>query len=255
MDQLVPWSAGGGAVESLPGGVWRLSVPAGAAGQYRLAQLDDTQKRSRRDFNWQPPCSLELRARVSEPDLPGTWGFGLWNDPFTASLGLGGGTRKLPVLPDAAWFFHASSANWLSLRDDLPANDFLAATFASRKVTPLLLAPAVLSAPLLFWSVTARWIRRMARSWIQEDSTSLNFDLTVWHSYRLDWSASLVNFQVDGRTVLETSTVPRGKLGLVIWIDNQYAAFTPQGRLAYGTQANPQPAWLEIEGLRTAYGS
>jgi len=255
MNQLVPWSAGGGVVESLPDGGQRLSIPAGPSGQYRLAQLDDTQNRTRQNFLWQARCTLELRARVSAADLPGTWGFGLWNDPFTASLGLGGGTRKLPALPDAAWFFHASADNWLSLRDNLPANGFLAATFSSRKVSPLLLAPAVLAAPLLFWRVTARWIRRLARSWIKEDSTSVNIDPTAWHSYQLDWRANSVIFQVDGQTVLESLTAPRGQLGLVIWIDNQYAAFTPQGRLAYGTQANPQPAWLEIEGLRIAPGS
>ncbi len=172
---------------------------------------------------------LELRARVSAADLPGTWGFGLWNDPFAASLGMGGGTRKLPVFPDAVWFFHASSANWLSLRDDLPANGFLAATFCSRKFSPLLMPPAVLATPWLFWRVTARWIRRIARSWIKEDSTSLKIDPTDWHRYRIEWRTDSATFQVDDQTVLTTPVAPHGRLGLVIWIDNQYAAFTPQG--------------------------
>jgi hypothetical protein len=38
---------------------------------------------------------------------------------------------------------------------------------------------------------------------------------------------------------------------LVIWIDNQYAAFTPQGQVRFGLEATP-PAWLEIRGLRIA---
>jgi hypothetical protein len=37
-------------------------------------------------------------------------------------------------------------------------------------------------------------------------------------------------------------------LGLVIWIDNQYAAFTPDGRLASGLLEGKEE-WLEIEGL------
>jgi hypothetical protein len=244
----------GGTVESPVDGGQRLSIPSGPAGEYRLAQLDDTQNRSRREFNWQSPCTLELQARVSAADLPGTWGFGLWNDPFTASLIMGGGTRKLPTLPQTAWFFHASSANWLSLRDDLPANGFLAATFSSRKVSPLLLAPAVLATPLLFWRVSARGLRRLARRWIKADSTSLTIDPTNWHTYQLNWLADSVSFQVDGQAVLKTAVAPHGPLGLVVWIDNQYAAFTPQGRLAYGTQANLEAAWLEIEGLQITSG-
>lgn len=254
MNPLMPLTARGGLVEVLPDGGQRLSIPSGPAGEYRLAQLDDTQSHSRREFNWQPHCTLQLEARVSAADLPGTWGFGLWNDPFSSSLGLGGGTRQLPALPQTAWFFHASSANWLSLRDDLPANGFLAATFSSRRFSSLLYIPAVLATPWLIWKVTARWIRRIARSWIKEDATSLNIDPTDWHSYQLDWLAGSVSFQVDGQTVLETTIAPHGRLGLVIWIDNQYAAFTPHGRLSYGTQANLEPGWLEIAGLQITSG-
>ncbi len=254
MDRLKPQTAHGGSVESLPGGGRRLSIPAGPAGHYRLAQLDDTRNLRRRDFNWQSPCVLTLRARVSDPDLPGTWGFGLWNDPFSASLGLGGGTRKLPALPNAAWFFHASPANALSLRDDLPANGFLAAVFDSRSLSPFLYTPAVVAAPLLAWRVTARWLRRAARRWIREDSTRLNHDPTAWHDYRLGWRLDGAVFQVDGQSVMESSLAPRCRLGLVIWIDNQFAAFKPDGTLKYGVQENPTPAWLEIADLNIESG-
>jgi hypothetical protein len=42
---------------------------------------------------------------------------------------------------------------------------------------------------------------------------------------------------------------PHSPLGLVIWIDNQYAAFTPEGRLGFGALENPEPAWLEITDI------
>ena len=67
-----------------------------------------------------------------------------------------------------------------------------------------------------------------------------------WRSYIIERSAGGMHFTVDGERVLETSLTPRGRLGLVIWIDNQYAAFGPDGRMRAGTQANPQPAWLEV---------
>ena len=52
-----------------------------------------------------------------------------------------------------------------------------------------------------------------------------------------------------GSIIHTTPVAPHGPLGLVIWIDNQYAALPPTGGLRFGTLANLQPAWLEIEQL------
>src|SRR5512144_3136865 len=114
---LIPRTTSGAQVVRLTSGGWRLEIPAGSAGRYRLAQLDDYSNLPRRAFPWQAPLSLSLRARASQSSLPGTWGFGLWNDPFALSLGFGG-ERRIPALPNAAWFFFASAPNYLSLRDD-----------------------------------------------------------------------------------------------------------------------------------------
>lgn len=54
---------------------------------------------------------------------------------------------------------------------------------------------------------------------------------------------------VDNQVVLETGLLPKGRLSLVIWIDNQYAAFTPEGQLRYGTQETSESPWLEISCL------
>lgn len=224
---------------------WRLSIPAGASGSYRLAQLDDYRRLPRRAFFWQPPLRFSLVARVSTYDLPGTWGFGLWNDPFSASLGLGGVSRRLPVPPNCAWFFHASPANYLSLRNDLPASGFLAATFRAAPLPPVLLAFGLPLLPGLAWKPAARLIRRCARRFIRQDAARLDLDVTAWKHYTIEWLAQEVTFAVDGHTVLETTCSPRGRLGAVLWIDNQYAAFTPRGELRFGTQPNPA-AWLEI---------
>jgi len=108
---------------------WRLGIPTGSGEVYRWAQLDDYLSRRRSRFLWQAPCRLSLRGRVSSAEIAGTWGFGFWNDPFNLSLGLGGSVRRFPALPNTAWFFYASPPNYLSLRDDQPAQGFLAATF------------------------------------------------------------------------------------------------------------------------------
>ena len=241
-------SAGGEAVE-LAARNWRLSIPAGPVGEYRLAQIDDYAGLARKQFLWEHPVRISLTARASSQSIPGTWGFGLWNDPFSLSLGLGGGTRRLPALPNAAWFFFASPPNYLSLRDDLPAQGALAATFRSSPVPALLLGLGAPALPFLAWPPAARLFRRLGRKLIGQDAVSLSTDATEWHTYTIDWQLNQVIFQIDSQTVLETNISPRPPLGLVLWIDNQYAALPPDGRLTYGNLANEEPAWIEIENL------
>jgi len=234
-------------------GVWRLEVPAGTGGKYRLAQLDDYTGTPRRRFPWRPPVILSLRARASAEALPGTWGFGLWNDPFSLSLGFGGGTRHFPTLPNTAWFFYASPPNYLSLRDDLPAQGFLAATFRSEPLPAPILA--ALSPGVAFFALppAARLLRRLARRFIRQDAVLVGDRATSrladWHAYQFGWNQDNVIFSVDGETMLETSVSPRGPLALVLWIDNQYAALPPTGRLSFGALPSPQPAWIEIGDL------
>lgn len=247
---LQPLTTRGASVEALPGGGFRLSIPAGPAGKYRVAQLCDTQGLPRREFLWQVPFRLSLQARVSAANLPGTWGFGLWNDPFSASLGVAGGARKLPALPNTAWFFHASPQNCLTLRDDLPGNGFLTAVFSSLLTPALLLSPGILALPLIAWKPAARLIRKAARGLIGESSAAHKLDETLRHAYGIEADSGGVSFSIDGAAVFRSEKLPRGRLGLVIWIDNQYAAYTQEGKLGYGMQENQAPAWLEIKDLK-----
>ncbi|HJS20641.1 MAG TPA: hypothetical protein VJ785_17980, partial [Anaerolineales bacterium] len=242
-----------------------LSIPQGKADNYRLAQLDDYAKTKREDFPLRFPLSLSLSARTSSSTIPGTWGFGLWNDPFGMSLGFGGSPFRLPALPNAVWFFGASQENYLSfkersdenssrsvdetrgihetassmgfsgnkqpspagfdtgagsLRPTQPAeaaNGFLAQSFCSPKFHPRLI-PAGLALPF-----SRRTTRRLLGKVIDEDGTRLKVDVTQWHRYRLDWREKRIAFEVDDAIVFESSVSPNPPLGLVIWIDNQYA--------------------------------
>ncbi len=246
IDLLKPRHTRDAKVEEVAHRHFLFSIPGGTVGAYRLAQLDDYSISGRSQFQWRSPCSLKIKARVSENNLPGTWGFGFWNDPFTASLGLGGMARHLPALPNAAWFFYASPSNYLSLRDNLPAQGFLAATFSSPPVPSFLLAPGLLATPLLVWRPSARIIRRLARQMIKEDSCLVKTNPTAWHTYHIELTERATRFSLDEALIFETAAVPRGRLGMVLWLDNQYAAFNPAGNLRYGTLENPA-AWMEIE--------
>lgn len=240
-------TAHGGQVERLPGGGWRLSLPSGNGRAYRLAQIDDYGGRRRAGFPWQAPLRLALRVRASGRDLPGTWGFGLWNDPFSLGV-LAGGRVRLPALPNTAWFFFASSPNYLSLRDDQPGRGQLAAAFRTPPWPTAWMLAGALALPLLALAPTTRLLRRLGLPFLRQAGAALDLDPTEWHAYRLDWQSSQVRFYVDERLALETGVAPRGRLGLVIWIDNQYMALPPDGRAAYGWLANPA-AWIEVDAL------
>ena len=228
----------------------RLQIPAGPAGRYRLAQLDDYQQLPRRDFFWQAPFELSLTAKASANPLPGTWGFGLWNDPFSIALPAGARAMRLPALPNTVWFFFASSENYLSLRDDLPGYGSLAAVFRSPRWPGILLGTAIPLLPFLWVRPLARWLRRLGSRIVKETTLAFTQSPQDSHNYHLIWETNMVQLSVDGNLVLETKTAPHGPLGLVIWVDNQYAAWKPDGSLKYGTLANPDPAWIEIEELR-----
>jgi len=258
--KLIPYFTPGAKVEAISGEdqgqAYRLSIPAGSASKYRIAQLDDYAQTRRSNFPLRCPLSISLSARASNHSIPGTWGFGLWNVPFGLSLGFGGNAFRLPTLPNAVWFFGASEENYLSFRDprastgDLDgtsrppaANGFLAQAFRSPRFHPSLVA-AGLALPF-----SRKTTRRLLGNIIDEDGIALSLDVTQWHRYRLDWRENEVSFEVDDVRVFGSNVSPKPPLGLVIWIDNQYAAFTPAGKIGFGVLANPEPAWLEIKDV------
>jgi hypothetical protein len=256
-----------------------LTINSGQADQYRLSQVDDYTQIKRGNFPLRSPLSLSLSARTSSEFIPGTWGFGLWNDPFGLSLGFGGNPFRLPALPNAAWFFGASKESYLSFREISRAerndegssrsadearataanrastagfanssqrgafNGFLAQTFRSPKFHPLLIL-AGMALPF-----SRKMTRRLLSKVVEDEGTHISVDVTHWHRYRLDWREKRVSFEVDDTLVFESSVSPHAPLGLVIWIDNQYAAFTPEGRIGFGVLENPEPAWLEIKDI------
>jgi hypothetical protein len=220
-----------------------LTIPASSQAEYRLAQLDNYSRLSRNKFPARPSLTMSLRARASSNSIPGTWGFGLWNDPFGLSLGFGGNPFRLPILPNAIWFFGASENNYLSFKDDKPANGFIAQTFNSRgRVTRPLLSAA------FAFPFSRKTSRKHLSNAIDDDSAAISVDVTQWHSYRLEWSLKRSAFWVDDVNVLETPVNPNPPLGLVIWIDNQFAAFKPSGEISIGVLAGKEE-WLEIENL------
>jgi hypothetical protein len=224
----------------------RLQIESGPSGQYRISQVDDYSRIPRSKLLYYPPISLTLQARVSAGGLPGTWGFGFWNDPFALGIGIKGSGLRLPALPETAWFFFGSPRNDLSVSSVTPANGLMASVFSSTRVPSALLPLGLPVLSFLGIKPAARMIRRLAARFIHDEFVRLDVYVTKWHTYRVDWLEDSVIFRVDGDIVLESKRSPRAPLGLVIWIDNQYAAFSADGAIHFGTEQNQTPAWLEI---------
>jgi hypothetical protein len=234
----------GGGLLRTSGGLRFVNPPLNGS-TYCNAQIDDYQGLPRRRFLNRPPLRLSLRAHFSHRagELTGTAGFGFWNDPFLMT------DLRMPALPRALWFFYAAPPSDLRLAVDTPGRGWKASSLdalqpAGAAALPLtaLAAPAMHSRRLYrrLWPFFERRFR------IAEQL--LEVDMTTWHEYVLVWGHDSATFLVDGRSVLVAPS-PRGPLGLVIWLDNQYMAVHPAGHLRYGLVAKSETQWMEIDDL------
>ncbi len=245
---LAKFTAGNGRIESTAGG-WRLHI--GPTSAYTDAQLDDTQGRPRRDLLHRHPVRLSLEARASAPSPRGTLGFGFWNDPFPSWAGEAGARRILPASPRALWFFHASSPSQIPFSPAGPMVGWAAASYRGPSLPGGVIAAmgAAALAGMAIPRLRAPLLRRYWRWFAGHQSPPLS-GLDEWHAYEIDWRAQGAQFLVDGQTVLEDPRPSRVPLGLVIWIDNQWAALSQATGLRFGVLLSAEPAWLEIRDLR-----
>lgn len=224
----------------------RLINFAGAGRGYTNAQLDDHQGRARRDFCWRPPLRLALSARFSHDaaGLHGTAGFGFWNDPFLMTV------WRWPALPQAIWFFFASPPSDMTLALDVPGDGWKAAVIDAGRTAGLRWLPLT---PLFLLGMRFPVFARRFWPVLQRDlgiaEARIAGPITAWRRYEIEWGVRESIFRVDGHTVLDAAPSPRGPLGLVIWIDNQWMVVHPSGRLGHGILRLPHDQWLEIEDV------
>lgn len=238
------WLQGTGWIEQTASTL-RLVTDAARASVYSDAQLDDYHADARdvkRRWLWRPPVKMQVRARASSSELIGTAGFGFWNDPFTLS----GGIR---ALPEAAWFFYASPPSNMALVPGMPGYGWKAAvvntTFTSSTLASVPTALAVLWTRFRGGTIAERWVQRISGA----HEARLDLDWTVWHTFDLDWRRDMAFFCVDGQPVLHAPHPPRGPLGFVAWVDNQFAVATPKGEFHFGTLDAPGTQWLELDWI------
>jgi hypothetical protein len=244
------YTRGGGLLEPSNGKL-RLVNASTRSDQYSNAQIDDYQGLRRARFPWRPPLTLTVRARFSHPpeELLGTAGFGFWNDPFLMT------ERRPPTLPRAIWFFYASPPSDMKLDLNAPGAGWKAATIDALRPASLVLAAVALPTAL---AMHVPAIYHLLWPPIQDalniDERLVDVPLTAWHTYRIEWGTEGSCFLVDGEPVLEQGASPRGPLGFVMWLDNQYMVVKPWGRFGWGLLESRGSQWLEACELKIESG-
>lgn len=244
------YTAGAGAVETAGDGL-RLVIAGATPDAYSDAQVDDYAHLSRARFPWTPPLTLEARVRFSHcaDALKGTAGFGFWNDPLTYR------PARVPALPKAVWFFFASAPSNLKLDMDVPGCGWKAATIGALGPRAGLLALAApIAVPLMNVNRAYRWFWPVVQRAIGVQEASVDVDTTEWHTYEITWGVTQTAFEIDGEPVLQKAPSPRGPLGFVMWIDNQYMVATPRGRFGWGRLDICGPEWLEARAVTVRTG-
>lgn len=235
------WTPNQAEIQPIEAGV-RLALHQHDRMVYSDAQLDDYVEHG---LSWHAPVRLQLEARfLGDPqDFVGTAGFGWWNDPA------GTGLRRLR-LPQALWFFYAGAASQLELTANGAHNGWLAMSFVPRLGWCLGLLPL---APLALLLSQNAWFRQrcclpLLQLALGVRSQSIKLSWNMWQQYQIDWYADRVEFWLDQQLVLKTASVPTSNLGLILWLDNQYAQVSPRGIIRGGILAHQNQS-LEIRHL------
>jgi hypothetical protein len=241
LPRWTPIQTGGGRLVVSEGGL-RLLLASARSSRYADAQIEDYTGLRRDSYPWRPPLRLTVRARASGP-LAGTAGFGFWNNCFSP-------LTERPALPAALWFFHASPPSDMPLALGVPGHGWKVASIDARGPRALAWAPL---APLVVLANRVPALERRLWPRVQHDLCIAEARLPPpgieWHTYTLEWRHDGARFAMDGLTVLETDRAPRGPLGFVAWLDNQYMIATPRGRLGWGLLDAPVQ-WLDLALIR-----
>jgi len=212
---------------------------------YSNAQISDYDPQVRQ-FRFRPPIRLTVTARANLPgdQLHGTAGFGFWNHPFAPN-------ERGFRLPQAVWFFFASSPGNIALAQGVPGHGWKAAVINARRWQFLALLP---TAPLGFLLMRFPYLYRKLwgigqRAIGVSEALLDGARLAQTHTYELVWKPDGVVFAVDNRIVHQAAHAPPDALGFVAWMDNQYAVVTPQGHFQFGLLDVPREQSLVIEHI------
>jgi hypothetical protein len=244
----------GGAYLQTSKSILRFGYDSATPERYSDSQIDDYTMLSKADYLWKPPLRMTVRARFSHPTanenstektkgiLRGTAGFGFWNKPFTMQ-------GNWFTFPEAVWFFYSAPPSNMALVPGVPGWGWKAqvihttAGSAAANAVPTF-ANAVYGRVQSKVQPKGHAMQRLTGA----HEALVAEDITEWHTYTLEWRENSSLFWVDGNLLLEAPKAPTKPLGLVVWLDNEYAVVTPKGELRFGkTTAGKQ--WMDVDSI------
>lgn len=211
---------------------------------YHNAQI--TNYDASRQFKSKPPLRLSLTAKANTSDLRGTAGFGFWNHPFAPN------ETRVDV-PQAVWFFFASSESDMALAQGVEGHGWKATTFNAKGLGFYALLPtAPFAMPLMNIPAVYDALWHIGQDAIGVRERTLDTKLlTEEHHYQIDWLPDRAIFRVDGEIVLDArQRITQNALGFVAWIDNQYAIVSPKGKFSFGLVDVPHNQSLTLRDVQ-----
>jgi hypothetical protein len=141
---------------------------------------------------------------------------------------------------------------WAAPRaEGVSGSGWKAQALSFHRLPPLLLAPIAAGGALLAAiPLTRRWAFRQARRFYRAEERLLEIDPSAWHAYEIEWTDVMIRFFVDRMEVLSSANPPHPPLGLVLWIDNQYAVASPEKGFGFGVLPIEREQTLELEDAR-----
>ncbi len=240
---LAPFVAGTGVVE-FDDQCGRLTLPEASRHAYSDAQVQDYAGLARRDYPWRPPLHFSIEARFSSSSA---WHRGIWllEQPCFVAWPSGASSRSVVLLGVAA-VHDGTRAGRAGTR--LEGRDHRRHDSTRVSMVAVCAHRAARYAAMRAYAAgygpgcSTRCCSRLSRCSISTAPT--------WHRYEIFWLRDRLLWGVDGQSVLETRSAPRGPLGLVIWNDNQWARVTPAGSFGAGLLDAATSQWLEYRDLR-----
>lgn len=234
-------TAGDGAYLNCDGEEWTFALESESE-RYCNAQIDDYRDLKRKHF--MNRGGLRLEAEICwECERPvGTSGIGFWNDPFMMT------GWRWPSLPKVAWFLLSGNDSEMRV-GHAKGFGLKAQVIDAWSLGFFLRLPLMVLGPIFGRFMARDFFLGLFSKSIGLSEKELSHRPQEWKRYSLEWGDRGVRFSVDGEEVMWHPRPLKGKLGMVIWQDNQWMKFDPRKGASWGVSSPLENQTMRVRNL------